>query len=138
MPREKSRSKIVDYGKKGDKYDWDQTEEELTLNIRVEDGVRARDLDISIEPTHFRAGIKGSEPIIDGDLGQRVRTDESTWTIEDGVIEVTLTKVKSDWWASAIKGEEEIDLDLIEGAKYLDDGLLQKVKDSKVQKEAST
>lgn len=33
-----------------------------------------------------------------------------------------------------IKGDAEIDVDLIEGSKYLDDSLLRKVKAAKAQK----
>jgi hypothetical protein len=36
--------------------------------------------------------------------------------------------VKDVWWPSVIVGDKEIDVDLIEGSKYLDDSLLRKVK----------
>ena len=35
---------------------------------------------------------------------------------------------ESVWWPSLIVGDAEIDVDLIEGSKYLDDSLLKKVK----------
>ena len=47
-----------------------------------------------------------------------------------------LYKTKDAWWASLIVGDKEIDIDLIEGSKYLDDSLLKKVKAAKAQKAA--
>ena len=47
-----------------------------------------------------------------------------------------LYKTKDAWWPSLIVGDDEIDVDLIEGSKYLDDSLLKKVKAAKAQKKA--
>lgn len=47
-------------------------------------------------------------------------------------VELTLVKEQptsgDGWWKSLVEGDPEIDLDLIEGSKYLDDSLLRKLK----------
>lgn len=53
--------------------------------------------------------------------------------IEDGLVEVTLCKKPSQvnsgdiWWPCVVKGDPEISVKDIEGAKYLDDSILVKI-----------
>jgi len=87
-------------------------------------------------------GIKGKEPFIKGTLFNRINTDDSTWTWdkETNVLEFTLSKdmtvhdSENPWWASLLKEDEKIDVDLIEGSKYLDVSLLRKIKAEKQRK----
>jgi hypothetical protein len=44
------------------------------------------------------------------------------------MVEISLQKKAEGWWKSVVEGDAEIDLDLIEGSKYLDDSLLRKIK----------
>jgi hypothetical protein len=41
---------------------------------------------------------------------------------------------KKTWWKSVIKGDPEIDTELIEASKFLDESLLKKIKENKQQK----
>lgn len=78
---------------------------------------------------------------ISRDLGQ-CNLDESTWGLDtdDHKLEITLVKhipQEVEYWPSLLEGGREIDVDLIEGSKYLDRSLLKKVKASKAaQKQA--
>ena len=135
MPRQRSR--VAEYGGKTDKYEWDQTEEEVTLWFQVPENTRGRDVDCVIEPHNLRVALKGQAPILEGRFHQRVNVELSTWTLDSDnhEMEVTLQKTKPDeWWKCVLEGDPEIDVDLIEGSKYLDDSLLKKVKESKLQK----
>ena len=63
--------------------------------------------------------------------------DESQWFLESDTQRIVLELYKpkeSVWWPSLIVGDAEIDVDLIEGSKYLDDSLLKKVKAAKQQR----
>ena len=79
---------------------------------------------------------------LEGVFPNRINTDDSTWTWDkdSGVLEFTLSKdatvhdSENPWWPSFVTGEEEIDVDLIEGSKYLDVSLLKKVKAQKALK----
>jgi len=134
MSAKESRSSVADYGSKTDNYSWDQTQEEVTISVPLGKELKAKGIAVSIKTTHLQVGIKGQPLTIDGDLGGKVKKDECTWYLVDGsTVELTFQKVGKDWWKSAIVGEAEIDLDLIEGSKYLDDSLLKKIKEQKQQ-----
>ena len=54
-------------------------------------------------------------------------------------MEIVLTKQevsdeKKQWWKSVVEGEPEIDTELIEASKYLDESLIKKIKENKMQK----
>ena len=47
-----------------------------------------------IEKLRLRVGIRGSEPVLDGDLFAAVKPDDCYWNIADGkVLEITMQKV---------------------------------------------
>lgn len=53
--------------------------------------------------------------------------------------DMTVHDAENPWWASLVQGHEKIDVDLIEGSKYLDVSLLRRIKaekDAKKKKEA--
>jgi hypothetical protein len=77
--------------------------------------------------------------VAQGKLFNRINTDDSTWTWDKDteVLEFTLQKdmtvhdAENSWWASLVQGHEKIDVDLIEGSKYLDVSLLRRIKAEK-------
>ena len=61
------------------------------------------------------ACIKGQEPIIDGDLYEEIKVEESTWLIDQGELVIHLEKIKKqEWWKCVTKGTFEIDTTLIQ------------------------
>ncbi|EPY36077.1 hypothetical protein AGDE_07094 [Angomonas deanei] len=69
-------------------------------------------LTVEITASHIKVGMKGKEPLVDGELWAKVRADECMWTIEDGnTVVVTLYKKNEmEWWKTIIQGDPEIDL----------------------------
>ena len=53
---------------------------------------RARDLDVTIASTSVRVGIVGNPPYLEHELAERVRVDDSVWTLEEGELAATLAK----------------------------------------------
>jgi len=47
-------------------------------------GLRSRDLFIDIRKSSLRCGVKGAEPLIDGQLPYEIKVEESTWTLDSG------------------------------------------------------
>merc|ERR1711991_1329 len=93
-------------------------------------------MDVKITRDTLRAGIKGQPPIVQGDLRYKCSLDDSTWGLDtdDMKLEITLVKhvpQEVEYWPSLLVGGKEIDVDLIEGSKYLDRSLLKKVKANK-------
>lgn len=52
-----------------EKYNWAQMDiKEITITFFVNSNIRGKDLDIHCDNTHFFAGIKGQDPIINSEL----------------------------------------------------------------------
>ncbi|KAL1845254.1 hypothetical protein VTK73DRAFT_788 [Phialemonium thermophilum] len=97
-------------------YKWTQTIGDLDLTFNVPGNLKGRDLNISIQKQKLVAGVKGQEPVINGDLPHPIRVDESTWTLStapDGTktVEIHLDKVnKMEWWAHVVTDAPKIDV----------------------------
>jgi hypothetical protein len=96
-------------------YKWTQNAKDLSLYIPIPENIKGKDIIIDFNPTKILVGIKGSQPIFDGELFSIIKTDNCTWLInsDDGKRElvVELDKKKFDeWWPCVMKGDQEIDL----------------------------
>ncbi|CAH1402094.1 unnamed protein product [Nezara viridula] len=85
-----------------------------TKNIRVPlkttFNVKSRDLVVDLGKTHLKIGLKGHDPIVDGELEHEIKIEESTWVIEDGkTLFLTVEKVnKMEWWSRLLATDPEI------------------------------
>lgn len=92
-----------------DKYVWTQTLSEVTVNVPLPAGTKAKMLNVDIQNKKLKVAIKGGETMVDGEFHKRVITDDSIWTIEDGTLVITLTKDnKMEWWKCVCEGDPEI------------------------------
>jgi hypothetical protein len=133
----------VDYGLDEGTYVWDQDKDNVFITCpNIPKGLKGRDMDVTITRESVKAGIKGQPPIVQGKLRYMVSLDDSTWGLDtdDMKLEITLVKhipQEVEYWPSLLVGGKEIDVDLIEGSKYLDRSLLKKVKNSKKEAAAA-
>ncbi|KAK1361161.1 Protein BOBBER like [Heracleum sosnowskyi] len=97
-------------------YSWVQSLQEVTINVPVPPGTKSRSIVCEIKKDHIKVGLKGQTPIIDGDLYQSLKVDESFWSLEDQKsISVLLTKHKQmEWWKYLVKGDPEVDTQKVE------------------------
>ncbi|KAI8626717.1 CS-domain-containing protein [Xylariaceae sp. FL1651] len=102
-------------------YKWTQAISELDIVIpSIPGNLKGRDLVVELKRQKIKAGIKGQEPIIDGDLPHAINTEESTWTLTtapDGTktIEIHLDKTnKMEWWAHVVTTAPKIDVTKIQ------------------------
>ncbi|KAI2626129.1 nuclear movement protein [Hypomontagnella submonticulosa] len=101
-------------------YKWNQTIGDLDINFSVPGNYKSRDLVIEIKKQKLKAGVKGQDPIIDGDLPHAIYTEESTWTLTsapDGtkIVEIHLDKInKMEWWPHVITSAPKIDVTKIQ------------------------
>ena len=80
------------------------------MYIETPPGVRAKHLDVRINPTKLTIGIRGNPPFIDEPFTHAVDSSESTWTLEDGIMHLSLTKgSKGTTWDSLLKGHTPVD-----------------------------
>ncbi|ODQ66500.1 CS-domain-containing protein [Nadsonia fulvescens var. elongata DSM 6958] len=97
-------------------YTWNQTLQEVTITIPIPEGSRPKDLNVSIQKSKILVAVKGSDPVLTGDLFALVSTDESTWTIVDKKeLVITLEKINSaEWWPHVVTSAPRIDVTKIE------------------------
>ncbi|KAG1153000.1 hypothetical protein G6F37_000039 [Rhizopus arrhizus] len=97
-------------------YTWKQTLQDVDISIPVPKGTRARDVIVDIKKNHFKVSLKGKDPIVDDELCQAVKVDDSTWTIEDQK-EILVHLEKSNqmqWWENVVKGAPKINTQKIQ------------------------
>ncbi|KAJ1311668.1 hypothetical protein OPQ81_010142 [Rhizoctonia solani] len=92
-------------------YKWKQELGDLDIIVPLPKGTRARDLVVKIQKKKLSAGLKGKEPILEGDLCQEIKVEESTWTVEDQeFLDIHLEKVnKMQWWENVLTHHPKID-----------------------------
>ncbi|KAE9038540.1 hypothetical protein PR003_g6279 [Phytophthora rubi] len=102
---------LVGNGGQTDKYVWTQTLQEAQANFAVPEGTKSRQVDVEIRAGKLRVCLRGAEPFVDGALYNKVKVDDSFWTLEDGNrICVYLQKDNQmEWWKTIIQGDAEID-----------------------------
>lgn len=57
---------------------------------------------------------------MDGKLYDNVKPDDSTWSLEENLLTLTLEKQTDNIWKTVIKGDQEIDATKVENTKPLD------------------
>ncbi|KAJ9201737.1 hypothetical protein DTO166G4_1977 [Paecilomyces variotii] len=102
-------------------YKWKQTISEAEVTVPVPGNLKGRDLDVKITKTSIKVGVKGQEPILEGDFPHPIHADESTWTLETTSqppgkeISIHLDKVnKMEWWAHIVTSAPKIDVSKIQ------------------------
>ncbi|KAK1392234.1 CS domain-containing protein [Heracleum sosnowskyi] len=97
-------------------YSWTQSLQEVTINIPVPLGTKSRSISFEMKKKHLKVGLKGQPPIIDGELYQPIKLDDSIWSLEDQkCISVLLSKQdKMQWWKYLVKGDPEVDTQQVE------------------------
>ncbi|KAL1991462.1 hypothetical protein VTN49DRAFT_4770 [Thermomyces lanuginosus] len=96
-------------------YKWTQTIKDADVSVPVPGNIRGRDVVVELTKTKIKVGLKGQEPIIDGDFPHPIRVDESTWTLETTPtgkeISIHLDKVnKMEWWPHIVTSAPKIDV----------------------------
>jgi len=96
-------------------YSWTQELGELDITVPVPQGTRGADLAVVIQKKKLRLALKGSDPILDGELCKEIKVEDSTWTIQDNkIVLIHLEKISQQWWENVLTHHPKIDTRKIE------------------------
>uniref|UniRef100_T1JCD9 Nuclear migration protein nudC n=1 Tax=Strigamia maritima TaxID=126957 RepID=T1JCD9_STRMM len=93
-------------------YRWTQSliEIEVKIPINVNFQIKSRDVIVEFHQKHLKVGLKGHPPIIDAELYNKIKVEESCWVIDDTrSVGITMEKVnKMEWWTKLVMSDPEI------------------------------
>ncbi|KAM8884500.1 nudC domain-containing protein 1 isoform 1-T1 [Synchiropus picturatus] len=88
-------------------YFWQQTTDDITMIVRMPEGVTKETVHFSLTRDDISIGVKGSDPFLEGQLFASVDPEASAWIIKnDKSLEVTLQKqvVDGSMWPELVMG----------------------------------
>ena len=93
------------------RYWWTQTLSTVDVHVPVKPGVKARDITCDIGLDSIKVGLRGEPLIINGKLFQRIKPDDSTWTLVDNkTVHISFDKHDAmRWWECVVIGDAKID-----------------------------
>lgn len=131
IPKPSEPLKVIDVdktistynGAKTDKYNWSQSIKNVDVQVPLPKGTTSRQIIVEIKTKHLKVLIKGqSTPIIDGELCERVKVEDSFWSIEDAqFLNLNFEKASEVIWKQVIVGDAEIDTKTVDNSKHLDE-----------------
>jgi hypothetical protein len=76
---------------------------EVDITVPVPEGSKGRDLNVVIQKKKLSVGLKGKEKIMDGELCQEIKIEESTWTLGKGSI--IYAQMSASWFTALRRGQ---------------------------------
>uniref|UniRef100_A0A8C2GY76 NudC domain-containing protein 1 n=1 Tax=Cyprinus carpio TaxID=7962 RepID=A0A8C2GY76_CYPCA len=107
LPLEEPPVEDMEVENPGPIYFWQQTEEDVTLNVRLPEATTKDDIRFKLTVDCLRVGVGDHAPLLDGQLFAPVDPEASTWTIKDDKsLEVSLQKrSEGPLWSEVILGD---------------------------------
>ncbi|XP_072116886.1 nudC domain-containing protein 1 isoform X3 [Mobula birostris] len=103
---EKKVEKMDTSEKKEPVYYWQQTDEDLTVNIQLKENTTKQNIEFQLSADHLNVGVKGQVVFIEGQLFSSVDHSESTWTITENRLEIFMIKKnKGVMWPEVVIGD---------------------------------
>ncbi|KZT62822.1 nuclear movement protein nudC [Calocera cornea HHB12733] len=78
---------------------------------KEQEGTRRKHLRVKIQKKFLTVALKGTHPVMEGDLCKEIKVEDSTWTVEDqSILCIHLEKLhKVQWWENVLTHHPKID-----------------------------
>ncbi len=113
------------------RYKWTQSIDETTVLIAVPKDFRGKDFNVSITSSKLSVKAKRCLPgedkpitFLEGKLVDAILVDESSWTLEGGIMSITLDKKAKKFWTAVMEEDIEkhkIDTELVDSRRRIDE-----------------
>lgn len=103
-----------------EKYYWSQTIYEVTVEVEVEKGARAKDMKVDLSASRLSVKCKG-KLILEGKLHEKINTEDTMWHIDDDKLILNIEKQRQTWWKCVLEGDQEIDTTKVESTRTMDE-----------------
>ncbi|KAJ0003485.1 hypothetical protein NQD34_008583 [Periophthalmus magnuspinnatus] len=112
QPIERPEPEPMEVEKTDPIYMWQQTAEDLTVCVRLPQGVTKDAVQFSLTADNLSVGVQGFSPLIHGQLYAAVDPESSAWFIKDNKsLEVTLQKhIEGPLWPELVMGDRRGEL----------------------------
>lgn len=92
-------------------YQWTQTLESVSLSMSLPAGTRGKDLIVDIKKSSLRVTLKrDQQTLIQDDLFNKIKEEDSTWSLSEGNLDIHLEKIQRDqWWPHVLIKDPKID-----------------------------
>jgi len=95
---------------------------EIIVQVPLPPGTLPKQLDIKIKPKHLSVAFKGKEPFISGELCEKVKVEDSFWSVEDNkFLNINFEKAYEAIWKCVILGDKEIDPKTVDNSKRVEE-----------------
>lgn len=119
-------------GGKTDKYSWSQSLTDVDIKVPIPPFIKAsKELSIEIKSYSLNVSLKKDPPrdsglqsrvLVAGTLREKIRCDESLWSLMPGDhVAVNLEKFEQKWWDGIFEGDEKIDKSSIDTTQQVHD-----------------
>ncbi|GMK54957.1 hypothetical protein CspeluHIS016_0200130 [Cutaneotrichosporon spelunceum] len=95
-------------------YKWSQELGTVSVSLPLPAGTRGRDLEVVMDRRRLKVAVKGGATLLEGELFEDIAKDDSSWTIDDGVLTFELEKMSAHigshrWWPHVLTHDPRID-----------------------------
>mmetsp|Transcript_27506 Transcript_27506/g.52351 ORF Transcript_27506/g.52351 Transcript_27506/m.52351 type:complete len:300 (+) Transcript_27506:194-1093(+) len=81
----------ADMGLECSRYKWRQNQSHVNIYVQLPHGTSARAVMVDLQPNYLSVTV-GTDVLFKGDLYAPVKLEDSTWLINDGILEIVLLK----------------------------------------------
>uniref|UniRef100_UPI0035902034 nudC domain-containing protein 1-like n=2 Tax=Myxine glutinosa TaxID=7769 RepID=UPI0035902034 len=95
-------------------YRWQQSADDVTVTFSLVECTVKADVEVEVKSRYLKVGLKGQQPLLEGELAGPADADGTTWLLSDGRLEITIQKASAEGsqnWTEVVKGDQRGELD---------------------------